>query len=119
MMELDRTCYRIEHRSNEQITIDRLNINPHTDLVIMDGHSMVGYISLLPIRKALFHKIRYRMFEEQEIENNVVPFFKGDDYYAYLSSVVVNKQKYPHFPGKFLFIQLRSICCNCENEEFL
>lgn len=105
-LELDKKVYKKEYQVGKEATLKRLEKNNETDITVMEQEKMVGYISLCPIPHSVFSKIINRTASEEEIESSVVSYRKQGKYDAYLSSIVVDKKSYPHFPGKELFLLL-------------
>jgi hypothetical protein len=74
----------------------------------MDKENMVGYISLCPVDETVFKQIiKGTSLTEEQIEENVIPYRKISIYQVYLSSIVIDKDKYPRFSSKFLFRYLQ------------
>ncbi len=106
-LALDAKVYPPQYRVSQETTLNRLRINPHTDIVIMDKQEMVGYISVCPVSPEIIISIVKGEAKEEEIETKILPYCKPGYYDAYLSSIVVDKSKYPQFRGKFLFHYLK------------
>ena len=56
-LELDKKVYKKEYQVGKDATLRRLERNNETDVTVMDGEQMVGYISLCPIPSSVFTKI--------------------------------------------------------------
>lgn len=105
-LELDKKVYDNTYQVGKEATLRRLEQNNETDITVMDEDKMVGYISLCPIPTTVFSKIIHKTASEEAIESSVVSYQSHGYYHAYLSSIVVDKQNYPRFSGKELFLLL-------------
>ncbi|MFM1650702.1 hypothetical protein ACI7RC_01220 [Brevibacillus sp. B_LB10_24] len=103
LVHLDATVYQPQYLVDQEITRKRLEPNPYTDICIKHGADLVGYVTLLPIPAEIAGKIKRGTSNEAQTEGNVLPYRKMGRYQAYLSSIVVNKRKYPAIRAKHLF----------------
>jgi len=100
---LDQQVYSTEYQVDKMVTLERLRQNPYTDLIVTDGKHLVGYLSLCPISPVVYQNIIHGVISEQEIEKHVISYKKMGYYDVYLSSIVINKKRYPHFTSQLLF----------------
>jgi len=61
---------------------------------------------MLPISDEMFLRIRSGLCTEDEIERGVLPYRKAGYFTVYISSVVVDKEKFPRLTGLDMFIFL-------------
>lgn len=101
-LALDKKVYQGDYQVDKQTTMERLKRNPYTDLVVMDGEHMIGYISLCPVDDTIYNQIIQGSISEKEIEQNTLQYNRTGRYKAYLSSIVIDKEKYRWFKGKTL-----------------
>lgn len=101
-LELDARVYQSKDQVCRKTLLTRLKCNPQTDVILTEKDILIGYISLCPVSKQTFSDILQQKLTEDEIENNVIPYVKPGVYYAYLSSIVIDKTNFPHFSSKFL-----------------
>lgn len=101
-LKLDKKVYSDSYQVDAKTTLERLKKNPYTDITIMDGDEMVGYISICPVDEKTFKKIIAKKISEKEIEERTIAYDKPGVYFAYLSSIVIDKESYPWFQGKTL-----------------
>ncbi|HHY74958.1 MAG TPA: hypothetical protein GX497_17355 [Bacillus bacterium] len=103
MLDLDKKVYNSEYQVNKETTIKRLDINPITDLTIVNNSDLVGYLTVCPIDDNIYNRIIKHSVTEEEIEQHTLPYDKMGFYNLYLSSIVIDKEKYPYYPSKYLF----------------
>lgn len=106
LIALDQKVYPPEYQVDEETTRCRWKRNHQTDLIIKDQEQIIGYITLLPIPSPLFHQMMDQPINEEYVDLNILPFDHPGSYDAYLESIVLDKKSYPHFSGKWLFINL-------------
>jgi hypothetical protein len=107
LVNLDAIVYQPEYLVDQEITQKRLETNPYTDICIKHGADLVGYVTLVPISAEIAEKIKRGTSNEAETEGSVLPYRKMGWYQAYLSSIVVDKRKYPAIRAKHLFLLLQ------------
>lgn len=107
-LALDQKVYNSEHQVSKEATLHRLNKNAYTDIIAKKDDALIGYISLCPIDNTLIRRIIQKCVSEEEIEQNVVSFLQPGFYDAYLSSIVVDKETFPSFPGRVFFQLLQN-----------
>jgi len=103
LLELDKKVYSSEYQVNQETTLHRLEINPLTDLTIVNNSDLVGYLTVCPVDDDTYKGIIDHSVTEEEIEQHTLPYNKMGYYNLYLSSIVIDKEKYPNYPGKYLF----------------
>lgn len=102
-LELDKKVYKNNFQVSKETTEYRLTINPFTDIVVSHQSNIVGYISLLPINNSTYKQILEQSMTEEEIEKSIIRYDSCGNYAAYLSSIVVDKEKFPYYKGMYLF----------------
>jgi len=105
-VRLDKKVYSDSYQVDAKTTIKRLEKNPFTDITVMDGENMIGYISICPVDDETFKRIIAKNISENEIEEKTLSYDKPGRYKAYLSSIVIDKENYPWFKGKQLMLYL-------------
>lgn len=103
LLELDKKVYNSEYQVNKETTLHRLDVNPLTDLTIVNNSDLVGYLTVCPIDDNTYKRIINHSVTEEEIEQHTLPYDKMGFYNLYLSSIVIDKEKYPYYPGQYLF----------------
>jgi len=103
LLDLDKKVYNSEYQVKEETTLNRLDRNPLTDLTVVHNNDLVGYLSVCPIDDNVYNGIIDHSVTEEEIEKNTLPYDKMGFYNLYLSSIVIDKEKYPYYSGKYLF----------------
>lgn len=107
-LALDAKVYDQEHQVTKETTIRRLDVNPYTDITVTEHEHLVGYISLCPIKENIFNQIKRGEASEEDVEKHIIPFNRVGRYDAYLSSIVVDKNRFPYFKGTYLFLYLQN-----------
>lgn len=107
-LALDKKVYSSKYQVSKEATLKRLSVNPFTDIIVKKNNDLVGYISLCPVEESLIKQIANKETSEETIEKNILPYNHVGYYDAYLSSIVVDKEKFPKFSGRFLFICLQN-----------
>ena len=107
-LELDAEVYQSKDQVCRDTLLSRLNRNPHTDIILTTNQTLIGYISLCPIDEQTFSSILYYQPTEEEIEDAVIPYTKPGEYVAYLSSIVIDKKKFPRVTSKWLISSLEN-----------
>ncbi|WP_458411800.1 hypothetical protein ACNQFZ_13165 [Schinkia sp. CFF1] len=103
LLELDKKVYNSNYQVKEETTLHRLDVNPLTDLTIVHHSDLIGYLTVCPVDDDTYKGIIDHAVTEEEIEQHTLPYDKMGFYNLYLSSVVIDKEKYPYYPGKYLF----------------
>lgn len=103
LLDLDKKVYNSEYQVNKETTLNRLDINPLTDLTVVNNNDLVGYLTVCPIDDNIYNGIIDHSVTEEEIEQHTLPYDKMGFYNLYLSSIVIDKEKYPYYSGKYLF----------------
>lgn len=102
-IELDKKVYAGKYTVEKETTRSRIAKNPFTDIILTKDENLVGYISLCPVDETMFKLIKNQNVTEEEIERNTLAYEKKGIYSAYLSSIVIDKENFPHVKGKFMF----------------
>lgn len=103
LLNLDKKVYNSEYQVNIETTLNRLEINPLTDLTVVNNSDLVGYLTVCPVDENTYKGIINHSVTEEEIEQHTLPYDKMGFYNLYLSSIVIDKEKYPYYSGKYLF----------------
>lgn len=103
LLDLDKKVYNSEYQVKKETTLNRLKINPLTDLTVVHNNDLVGYLTVCPIDDRTYNGIIDHSVSEEEIEQHTLPYDKMGFYNLYLSSIVIDKEKYPYYSGKYLF----------------
>lgn len=103
LLNLDKKVYNSEYQVNIETTLNRLDINPLTDLTVVNNSDLVGYLTVCPVDENTYKGIINHSVTEEEIEQQTLPYDKMGFYNLYLSSIVIDKEKYPYYSGKYLF----------------
>ncbi|KEF37191.1 hypothetical protein M670_03613 [Schinkia azotoformans MEV2011] len=103
LLDLDKKVYNSEYQVNKETTLHRLDINPLTDLTVVNNDDLVGYLTVCPVDDDTYKGIIEHSVTEEEIEQHTLPYDKRGFYNLYLSSIVIDKEKYPYYSGKYLF----------------
>jgi len=103
LLDLDKKVYNSEYQVNKETTLHRLDVNPITDLTIVNNTDLVGYVTVCPIDNHIYQRIINHSVTEEEIEQHTLAYDKMGFYNLYLSSIVIDKEKYPYYPGTNLF----------------
>lgn len=103
LLNLDKKVYNSEYQVNIETTLNRLDINPLTDLTVVNNSDLVGYLTVCPVDENTYKGIINHSVTEEEIEQQTLPYDRMGFYNLYLSSIVIDKEKYPYYSGKYLF----------------
>ncbi|MCZ8521185.1 MULTISPECIES: hypothetical protein [Paenibacillus] len=106
LLALDAKVFPPNYRIDAATTEQRLSVNPYTDIAVLDGEELMGYVSLYPIPRAIYQEIRSGTFDEKRVERHTLPYRRIGKYDAYLCSIAIDKARYPRLRAAFLFGQL-------------
>jgi hypothetical protein len=118
LLDLDKKVYNSEYQVNKETTLHRLDKNPITDLTVVNDSDLVGYLTVCPVDDHTYKGIVNHSVSEEEIEQNTLPYDKMGFYNLYLSSIVIDKETYPYFSGKYLFSFLEKHLFNLRKQGF-
>lgn len=109
--DLDKKVYSEKYLVSTEKTRERLNRNAKTDIVLftkgIGERSLIGYITLTPVSHRIVRKIINKTASEEEIEEATLAYRSIGKYSLYLSSIVIDKKKYPRIKGTSLLVKMQ------------
>lgn len=119
LLNLDKKVYNSEYQVKEETTLNRLDINPLTDLTVVHNNDLVGYLTVCPINDHTYNGIIDHSVTEEDIEKSTLPYDKMGFYNLYLSSIVIDKERFPYYSGKYLFSFLEKHLYKLKKQGFI
>jgi hypothetical protein len=107
LLNLDSKVYPLEYQSDVKATLERIELNSFTDILVLHQEHLVGYISLYPIDSSVYGEIKRGLIHDRNLEHKVIPFDHVGTYCGYLSSIVIDKQQFPYYKGELMFFHLQ------------
>ena len=119
-IHLDAKVYKNTYLVDKKTTLKRLHRNPYSDITfIHEDGSLMGYISLCPVSDSVYSSIKELNISEKETEENTISYKKHGFYSAYLSSIVIDKEKFPYLTSKLLFKELEKHLIRLRKKGFI